>query len=79
MIVNLVGVVIRGTNSRHNRYGLTKDGKRRVSSLGSLCSPGILQNTYPREGGPAKEDITLRTKLAFAVKQTMVSLSIGFE
>lgn len=25
MTVNLVGVVIRGTNSGHNRYGLTKE------------------------------------------------------
>lgn len=78
MIINLVGVVIRGTNSEHSTYGLTKDRRRWASSLGSLGSQGTLQNTYPGEEGPTKEEGTLRVKLAFAVKQTMVRFSIGF-
>lgn len=78
MIINLVGVVIRGTNSEHSTYGLTKDRRRWASSLGSLGSQGTLQNTYPGEEGPTKEEGTLRVKLAFVVKQTMVRFSIGF-
>lgn len=78
MIVNLVGVVIRGTNSEHSTYRLTKDRKRWASSLGSLGSQGTLQNAYPGEEGSTKEEGTLRMKLAFAVKQTMVRFSTGF-
>lgn len=79
MIVTLVGVIIKETNSGHSRHRLTKDRKRCMSSLGPLGSQGVGLNTYPGEGASPKEEVTLRMKLAIAMNRTKMSFSVGGE
>lgn len=55
MIVNLVGVVIRGTNSGHNRYGLTKDGKGECLHWDPYAAQGYFKTlTLEKEGQPKR-------------------------